>query len=102
MLALRSAFRPNRAPVPRARALGTLPPRPPSYSPDGSPGADPSFRGSKTRIANLDERSVLVVMAFAAAMGVGWWYVGKEPEARKEYERIKEGLNPSSSTPAKE
>ncbi|GAA5822997.1 hypothetical protein JCM3770_005374 [Rhodotorula araucariae] len=102
MLAARSALRVTRAALPLTRTLATAPLNPPSYNPDGTEGTDPGFRGSTTRIANLDERSVLVGMALAGAFGVGIWYVNKDPEARKEYERVKEGFKPHKAANAKE
>ncbi|EGU12190.1 Srrm1 protein [Rhodotorula toruloides ATCC 204091] len=55
-----------------------------------------AVRASKPSLTH-DKTRTLWAAAILATVG-GWWYMTREPNARKEYEKVKQGMRGSSSS----
>ncbi|BGO93413.1 hypothetical protein NBRC10512_005309 [Rhodotorula toruloides] len=82
--ALRCSKAPVKHPVVRAYSNGS----PPSSMGTSRPGW---FRTEQDRTRALWGAAILATVG-------GWWYMTREPNARKEYEKVKQGMRGSSSS----
>ncbi|BGP33866.1 hypothetical protein JCM10296v2_005672 [Rhodotorula toruloides] len=81
---VRASKRPVPQPLTRAYSNGS----PPSSMGTSRPGW---FRTEQERTRALWATAILATVG-------GWWYMTREPNARKEYENVKQGMRGSSAS----